>query len=51
VAQVDKKSSPTFTLEAMRGRTAALMASHGTLTVGDDLDQAVDRARRLPLRR
>jgi L-fuculose-phosphate aldolase len=32
------------TVEAMRGRTAVLMANHGTLTLGDDLDQAVDRA-------
>jgi L-fuculose-phosphate aldolase len=32
------------TLEAMRGKTAVLMANHGTLTVGDDLDQAIDRA-------
>jgi L-fuculose-phosphate aldolase len=32
------------TIEAMRGKTAVLMANHGTLTVGDDLDQAVDRA-------
>lgn len=32
------------TLEAMRDRTAVLMANHGTLTVGDDLDQAVNRA-------
>ncbi len=31
------------TLEAMRGRTAVLMANHGSLTVGDDLDQAVNR--------
>jgi L-fuculose-phosphate aldolase len=32
------------TLDAMDGRTAVLMSNHGTLTVGDDLDQAVDRA-------
>lgn len=32
------------TVEALQGRTAVLMANHGTLTVGDDLDQAVDRA-------
>ncbi|HEX5193289.1 MAG TPA: class II aldolase/adducin family protein [Solirubrobacteraceae bacterium] len=31
------------TVEAMQGRTAVLMANHGTLTVGDDLDQAVER--------
>jgi L-fuculose-phosphate aldolase len=32
------------TLDAMRGRSAVLMANHGALTLGDDLDQAVDRA-------
>jgi L-fuculose-phosphate aldolase len=32
------------TLEAMRGKTAVLMANHGTLTIGDDLVQAIDRA-------
>ena len=32
------------TIDAMRGRKAVMMANHGTLTVGDDLDQAVDRA-------
>ena len=31
------------TVEAMRGRRAVLMANHGTLALGDDLDQAVDR--------
>jgi L-fuculose-phosphate aldolase len=32
------------TLGAMDGRSAVLMSNHGTLTVGADLDQAVDRA-------
>ena len=32
------------TLDAMEGRTAVLMANHGTLTYGDDLGQAVGRA-------
>jgi L-fuculose-phosphate aldolase len=32
------------TLRALEGRTAVLMSNHGTLTIGDDLDQAVDRA-------
>jgi len=34
----------SVTIDAMRGRKAALMANHGTLTIGDDLDQAVGRA-------
>jgi L-fuculose-phosphate aldolase len=37
----------TATLDAMRGRTAVLMANHGTLTYGDDLGQAVGRAQLL----
>ena len=37
----------TATLDAMQGRTAVLMANHGTLTYGDDLDQAVGRAQLL----
>ncbi|MGI8715877.1 MAG: class II aldolase/adducin family protein [Solirubrobacteraceae bacterium] len=32
------------TLDALEGRSAALMANHGTLTYGDDLDQAMERA-------
>ena len=31
------------TLDGMEGRTAALMANHGALTYGDDLDQALAR--------
>src|ERR1700722_20188843 len=37
----------TATLDAMQGRTAVLMANHGTLTYGDDLGQAVGRAQLL----
>ena len=37
----------TATLDAMQGRTAVLMANHGTLTYGDDLGQAVARAQLL----
>ena len=37
----------TATLDAMHGRTAVLMANHGTLTYGDDLGQAVARAQLL----
>src|SRR5947209_19385650 len=33
-----------LTVEALRGRCAALMASHGAVTIGADLDQAVERA-------
>ena len=35
------------TLDAIEGRRAVLMANHGTLTFGDDLDQAVARAQLL----
>ncbi len=31
------------TLDGLEGRTAALMANHGALTFGDDLDQAMAR--------
>ena len=31
------------TLDGLEGRTAALMANHGALTYGDDLDQALAR--------
>jgi len=31
-------------LDAMEGRSAALMANHGALTIGDDLTAAVERA-------
>jgi L-fuculose-phosphate aldolase len=37
----------TATLDAMQGRTAVLMANHGTLTYGDDLGEAVGRAQLL----
>lgn len=35
------------TLDALEGRTAVLMANHGTLTCGADLAQAMDHARLL----
>lgn len=35
------------TLDAMEGRRAVLMANHGTLTYGDDLNQAVARVQLL----
>lgn len=35
------------TLEALDGRSAVLMANHGALTIGDDLDTAIERARLL----
>jgi L-fuculose-phosphate aldolase len=31
-------------LDALEGRTAAIMANHGAVTIGDDLAQAVERA-------
>jgi L-fuculose-phosphate aldolase len=31
-------------IEALRDRTAALMANHGAITYGEDLEQAVERA-------
>ena len=31
-------------LDALEGRTAALMANHGAITYGDDLQEAVERA-------
>ncbi len=34
----------TVTVEALRGRDAALMASHGAVSTGADLSEAVDRA-------
>jgi L-fuculose-phosphate aldolase len=37
----------TATLDAMQGRTAVLMANHGTLTYGDDLGEAIGRAQLL----
>jgi L-fuculose-phosphate aldolase len=35
------------TLDALEGRSAALMANHGTITLGADLDGALDAARLL----
>lgn len=35
------------TLDALQGRTAALMANHGTITVGTDLDGALEATRLL----
>jgi L-fuculose-phosphate aldolase len=34
----------TLTLDALEGRAAALMANHGMITVGPDLDAAVENA-------
>jgi L-fuculose-phosphate aldolase len=36
-----------LTVDALENRQAALMASHGTVCLGNDLEQAVDRATRL----
>lgn len=50
VARYETPGSPELaaaTLDAADGRQAVLMANHGTLTFGDDLDQAVARAQLL----
>ena len=38
-------------VDALEGRTAALMANHGAITYGHDLDAAVEGAARVGLRR